>query len=394
MKNKAIEIQIAEPCHEKWSEMTPTEQGKHCKSCDKILTDFSKMSDHELLNFFNKSQGNLCGRFRKGQLDRKIVPLPTPSFTRSYAASALLVSGLALSSVATAQNLTTPLVNGKISTHQTTPSEEWECNMPVISLDENEPQPITIKGTMTDNTGEIMIFCTVYIQGTDIGTQSDIDGHYSLTIPAEYSEQTITLASSYIGYHDVSHEIDLATYNNESVDMVFDVKEMMILGGICVMETPPLHKKIYWSTKKAISRAWWFSREKVENMMSNMNDKKIARKANQKIKQNRTTDIQEFAPAPSPIPAAQPTIIQSVFPNPANDYLTVTINLEAAQTIDFQLINLLGQVILTKKYITISGTNEYQMDLPNDLASGTYFLKTIDENGMEKTKQVLIQKID
>ena len=38
---KPIAITIPKPCHEDWTSMTPTEQGKHCAVCSKEVIDFT-----------------------------------------------------------------------------------------------------------------------------------------------------------------------------------------------------------------------------------------------------------------------------------------------------------------------------------------------------------------
>lgn len=66
-------IQIKEPCHANWQEMTPTESGKYCGACEKVVVDFSKMSDAEIKNYFTEyASQKTCGRFLTSQVDRKL----------------------------------------------------------------------------------------------------------------------------------------------------------------------------------------------------------------------------------------------------------------------------------------------------------------------------------
>ncbi len=56
-------------------------------------------------------------------------------------------------------------------------------------------QNITVKGKVTDNSGEVLIGVTVQVQGTSIGTVTDIDGIFTLpNVPA-----SATLEVSYVG---------------------------------------------------------------------------------------------------------------------------------------------------------------------------------------------------
>ncbi len=71
---KAIQLTVAEPCHENWDKMTPDQQGRFCGSCQKQVVDFTHMSDRELAQFFKKpSTGSVCGRFMDDQLERDIL---------------------------------------------------------------------------------------------------------------------------------------------------------------------------------------------------------------------------------------------------------------------------------------------------------------------------------
>lgn len=62
-------IEIPEPCHENWNEMTPTERGAFCGKCQIDVVDFSNRSNHEVLEILKDNSGkHLCGRFKKTQL--------------------------------------------------------------------------------------------------------------------------------------------------------------------------------------------------------------------------------------------------------------------------------------------------------------------------------------
>lgn len=62
-------INITKPCEEPWQQMTPVDDGRHCQSCCKRVTDFSVMSDKDIINYLGR-QSNVCGRFDGNQLRR------------------------------------------------------------------------------------------------------------------------------------------------------------------------------------------------------------------------------------------------------------------------------------------------------------------------------------
>jgi hypothetical protein len=59
---KNIQIRIDDPCSASWDQMHPTEQGRFCSSCQKTVVDFTGMSDQEVLNWFAKPPGGICGQ--------------------------------------------------------------------------------------------------------------------------------------------------------------------------------------------------------------------------------------------------------------------------------------------------------------------------------------------
>jgi hypothetical protein len=58
-------------CPEKWNEMTPNGKGRFCGKCEKVVSDFSAMSNEEIIREINLSQTeNSCGRFKAYQLQK------------------------------------------------------------------------------------------------------------------------------------------------------------------------------------------------------------------------------------------------------------------------------------------------------------------------------------
>lgn len=84
-----LRITIPEPCDQQWKDMQPVDIGKaHCSKCDRVLTDFSKMSDTELALWFMQTKGKICGIFANEQLNRAIT-LPAEKPRKKYWLSAL-----------------------------------------------------------------------------------------------------------------------------------------------------------------------------------------------------------------------------------------------------------------------------------------------------------------
>lgn len=73
-----------------------------------------------------------------------------------------------------------------------------------------------------------------------------------------------------------------------------------------------------------------------------------------------------------------------VFPVPANDVLNITFNTGLAQHIVINLVNNLGQVVVTKDMGTVAGQRTVQLDVEN-LATGIYALQISNGNNKQVT---------
>jgi hypothetical protein len=86
MFSSSHKISIASPCHENWEQMLPHERGKFCNSCAKVVTDFSTMSEREIITYFKPRPQNVCGRFTQQQLNQHYqlpVQLQLPFYRRA-----------------------------------------------------------------------------------------------------------------------------------------------------------------------------------------------------------------------------------------------------------------------------------------------------------------------
>ncbi|HKR06368.1 MAG TPA: M36 family metallopeptidase [Bacteroidia bacterium] len=78
----------------------------------------------------------------------------------------------------------------------------------------------------------------------------------------------------------------------------------------------------------------------------------------------------------------------SVYPNPAHDYITVSIDVKEASAFALQLIDITGRIVLSEDQIFNKGLNNYEMKL-NQLAKGIYILDVRSGNESRKTKVVV-----
>lgn len=107
---KKPHVVIENPCHEDWQKMTPENQGRFCQFCEKIVVDFTHMSDAEILQYFSKPRAEkTCGRFRVEQVSQpipvvqSITPKPSKSLLH-FAYLLVVVLGVGLSSCGSREN--------------------------------------------------------------------------------------------------------------------------------------------------------------------------------------------------------------------------------------------------------------------------------------------------
>ncbi|WP_339922015.1 TonB-dependent receptor [uncultured Cyclobacterium sp.] len=87
-------------------------------------------------------------------------------------------------------------------------------------------EDVTINGKVTDDVGEPIPGVTVSIPGTNIGTATDLDGNYSLTIP----EQS-TLVFSFIGFNSKSIKVgDQSIIDVVLSENISSLDEVVVVG--------------------------------------------------------------------------------------------------------------------------------------------------------------------
>ncbi|MDW7692285.1 SusC/RagA family TonB-linked outer membrane protein [Flammeovirgaceae bacterium SG7u.111] len=81
-------------------------------------------------------------------------------------------------------------------------------------------QERTITGEIKDNAGEMLPGVSVLVKGTTLGTVTDLDGKYKLTVP----ETAQTLIYSYVGF--ASQEVEISSQTSINVILLEDVEQL------------------------------------------------------------------------------------------------------------------------------------------------------------------------
>ena len=364
---RQFKVQIPEPCHEKWSEMTAAEKGRHCASCDKTVIDFSVMTDRQIIEFLDKqSKGSTCGRLKSSQVNRELIhsaARPGPSKSAIYM---MLFGGLLASGAAQGQAcpppplmgdtilVERPMILGRIAA----PVIDDKAELGEVVIEET----ITISGSVKDEYGEPILYGNVHVQGTQIGTTTDIDGNYSLEVPLDYVDSMLVF--SYIGFSNATHRI-----NPERKKLDVKLKENPHLIGEIIIVEKRTHK--YYLTRLV---------DKLPALKFNIVFKK--KKKRKKVKMKQTDPSVHLIPTEvKPIPEEHPFVLVEktklrVFPNPFADYLKMEVEIPKTGKYKIQLISISGQSVFQVEENFKEGQLIYEIDASSldHIASGNYIL--------------------
>jgi hypothetical protein len=240
---KQLFIQIPKPCHERWDEMTPTQQGAFCKSCRKNVIDFSNKTENEIYLLLSESKGDVCGRFTAFQIQQPVRKTEINNgFIGWRAWAASVIAFFSISKIAAAGDLEPkPKIVNQVKTaekHDTLPIQKRLID-PVKLVAGGTLQAIDtllagkIYGKVVErDSKEPVAFATVKIEGTEIGTLTDENGFFSLK--ADGNKHAKNLLVSYVGYDE--EVVSLRQFKSGSV-ISLNSHTMMGLVVVTVTQT-------------------------------------------------------------------------------------------------------------------------------------------------------------
>ncbi len=237
MKKAPIIISIAAPCHESWDKMTPVEQGRFCQNCQKTVTDFSMMSDKEIISIFSNPQKNICGRFHSEQLNRE-VSIPVNARRQPLMPFAAMLAALTVA---------IPSVQAKNKPAQIQ-------LIPDTSFDPQPSDMVILTGTVKNSVdNSILQRAIVKIKGQAILSATDSCGNYELRIPENVAEKRFVLQVEYPGFraHElfVQLKVKVATLDIQLDPDIKPITLMMGAAAVVVIDTIP-NRRTPWGRFK------------------------------------------------------------------------------------------------------------------------------------------------
>ena len=217
-----FKLNIPEPCHEDWQQMSPTQKGKFCASCQKEVIDFTKLSATEIARK-TKNAKQLCGRFTSTQLEQEYVSTSQSSLSRL---------GIALglgSIIAVAQpSFAQEEKPDKIEVHQL----QGE-----VALTTQANDSISITGTVTDEKGTPLPGVDIIQKSTTNKSITDFDGRFKINISEEDFNSEAHLIFSFIGTQEAVIRIEEKSINIVLKKEVCEVQNEIIRGKVELTKT-------------------------------------------------------------------------------------------------------------------------------------------------------------
>jgi len=187
-----FKLNIPQPCHEDWSQMTASEQGRFCSSCEKEVIDFTKLSRNQIASKVQKGE-KICGRYRKDQLETTyFIPQEKAPF-KQLGIAAAFTSLLALCEPVFGQEQNT--------------SEKLQCyNSDSLKAASNvtNGDPLLFTGQIFDSSNLPLPGVYVRLENTSIAVQTDLDGFFKLNVPSEIYQEDLVVVCSYVGFENLS----------------------------------------------------------------------------------------------------------------------------------------------------------------------------------------------
>ena len=180
MKKGAYILQIPEPCHENWQNMTPDGKGRFCAHCTKTVIDFTQFSDEQIIAHIHQQNGHLCGRFNQNQLNRNIQAANSRKLKQNRLQG--FIAGVLL--LLTAGNANA----GEVIAMKTEVVQHKDILPESLSyVDSIEAPKDTLKGTVVDSfKNEPLPFATILNKNNRKGTKTNFDGMFE--VPASIGD--------------------------------------------------------------------------------------------------------------------------------------------------------------------------------------------------------------
>ncbi|MBE9666289.1 carboxypeptidase-like regulatory domain-containing protein [Mucilaginibacter boryungensis] len=173
-------ISITNPCHEKWSGMTPLTNGRHCATCCKTVVDFTTMSNQQIIDVLSGAN-NVCGRFMPAQMALLNQSLQTQKTVQAFWKKWAVAAAILLCSV--------PIYKAAAKERPVITLQPIKADDKIQKSRIDTTAQITISGkVVTKDDGAPLPGALIRVPNTNIKTATSVGGDFQLVIPAKVKE--------------------------------------------------------------------------------------------------------------------------------------------------------------------------------------------------------------
>ena len=234
-------LHIPEPCHESWGDMTSAEKGRFCKSCEKVVVDFTQQSKPEIIDYLKNATGSTCGRFMPGQIDSTgdcntntaVVPdkmevQKKGRYTFMYRLNSWALSGLALLGFSlVSENADAQRKMGKVSVRGDVKMDvQHDTNKRMVQVDGRISNLYSKEGVFNANV-------SIESGGRLIGNaMTDADGRYRVMLPVgSVTKDAIEVKVYASGYETQVRKSIPVTKEKMVLDLAME-EEYILMGDV------------------------------------------------------------------------------------------------------------------------------------------------------------------
>lgn len=182
-KSRSIQLSIPTPCSQNWEEMSVNDKGRFCSSCNKSVIDFRNYSDQQLVDFFKRSKGNVCGHFRDNQLEKPMHNSQNRPLSPLLISAAMAI-GFGNNLYATGKQIHSPVIQEVLNTEKKNEKNNS------IARDSTR----FISGKIVDQLTKLQVSgATLLIEGGRFAITADEKGTFSFFVPDHISADTVKL---------------------------------------------------------------------------------------------------------------------------------------------------------------------------------------------------------
>lgn len=236
-KKRHIQLSIPQPCEEGRSTMHPVGKDQFCGKCQKLIIDFSGLSDGEIGRILSQPNAPSCGRFRRSQLDR---PIGYEGWAGSRAwprlAAGAVVLMLAMPHALLAQ-APTGVNSALVSAAGPQAKQPSDLGMP-LPLEGDTSR--VLKGHLLQaETGLPLRFANVSNPELGIQVATNDSGFFLIQLPPAFQSDTLGLQIRWEGdLHAIQVSLNRSIRETQ-VTLALEMQEMLLDGVMIRNYEPP-----------------------------------------------------------------------------------------------------------------------------------------------------------